>query len=126
MPRIFICFIILMSVTGCGEAPFTKEMRVFRQTVQEQVAAAELERWATNCIATGTITESGVPAEIRQLMPEGKVFLSGEIGTSDRIVLFWTGGGFGHWGIAVGIPNYECTLGTVQTHWTNGIWFWHE
>jgi hypothetical protein len=126
MPRILVFVVLVLSLTGCDETPMTKEMRAFRQSIQQKVVALDLEQWATNCIAKGTVTEDGASAAIRQLMREGEVSVSGEIGSPERIVLFWYGGGFGHWGIAVGAPTYKCMLGNVQTHWTNGIWFWHE
>ena len=126
MPRFLIIVVLVLSLTGCGEAPFTKEMRAFRQSVQQKVVASDLEEWATNCIAKGTVTEEGASDAIRQLMREGEVSISGDLGSPERIVSFWYGGGFGHWGIAVGAPTYNCRLGNVQTHWTNGIWFWHE
>lgn len=117
---------LLPLLAGCGEAPIAKEMRQFRQSVQQKVTASDLEQWATNCISKGAITEDGASQAVRQLMREGEVSISSEIGSQERTVQFWYGGGFGHWGIAVGAPTYTCRLGNVQTHWTNGIWFWHE
>ena len=128
MPHTVAILVLALFLAGCGEAPFAREMREFRQSVQQEVVATDLETWATNCIAKGVLSEDGASEAIRKLIREsdGEVSVSGKIGSPDGVVIFWYGGGFAHWGIAVGEPTYKCTLGNVQTRWTNGIWFWHE
>lgn len=97
---------------------------MFRQSFQQQVAAHDLEKWATNCIAKREVSDAAASEAIRHYMSEADVSVWSD--RDESIVCFKYGSGFGYWGVAIGNPKYKCNLGEVQTHWTNGIWFWHQ
>jgi hypothetical protein len=112
---------------GCYRLPSTEASRL-RHSVEKTIVASDLEKWATNCLAQGVVTTTGASESIRQVIREceGRVSVSKDGPNGEGIVLFVYGGGFGHWGLAVGGTDYKCGLGNAQTHWTNGIWFWNE
>jgi hypothetical protein len=124
--RSFLIMLLLLPLfVGC-EAPFTKQMREFQNSVKQKVIPSDLEQWATNCVANGAVTVDGASEGIRKLLRESEyVYISEDGKPPERVVNLMYGGGFGHWGIAVGSPTYRCRFGNVQTHWTNGIWFWY-
>jgi len=118
MLALFLLFV------GCGEGPITQRARLFRESFQRQVSVTELELWARGCLAKGVITEEGAPEAVRKLMRDADVSVLGD--GDKQVVCFIYGSGFGHWGLAIGDSTYQCKLGDVQNHWTNGIWFWHQ
>jgi len=128
---IFI-FATIMCV-GCKPAVET-QMEKLSQTVRQSVTPGELEVWATKVISNTPrerlfvpLSEDGAPEGVRKLIKDNASLEVGMDGLSNDVVVILTGGsGFGHWGFAVGKPNYSCSLGRVRSHWTNGIWFWHE
>jgi len=109
-------------------------MEELSQKVRQTVSPAELDIWAAKVISSTPkerlfthIPKDGAPEGIQKLLIESATLEVGVDGSSnDVVVIFTRGSGFGHWGFAVGKPNYSCSLGRVRSHWTNGIWFWHE
>ena len=109
-------------------------MEHLSQTVRQTVSPNELQIWASQVISNtprerlfGALPKDGAPKGIQQLVNESSSLELGMDGSSnDIVVIFTRGGGFGHWGFAVGSTTYACKFGRVQSHWTNGIWFWHE
>ena len=122
-----------MFCVGCKPAVET-QMQKLSQSVRQSVTPAELEGWATKIISSTPrqqvfvpLVKDGAPDGIRKLINDSDSLEVGVDGLSnDVVVVFTRGSGFGHWGFAVGTPKYACSLGRVQSHWTNGIWFWHE
>ena len=118
---------------GC-KRPADLRMEEFSKNVRQTINPAELESWATKVISNTPreqffveLTTNGVPEGIRRLMTNFETLEVGTDGLSnDKVVVFTRGSGFGHWGFAVGAPTYTCSFGHVQSHWTNGIWFWTE
>ena len=55
-----------------------------------------------------------------------RVSLATDSGSGQQAVVFFHGGGFGHWAIVVGAPDYKCRMGNRQAYWTNGVWFTWE
>jgi len=109
-------------------------MEELAKTVRHITNPAELEAWAAKIISNtpreGLFTElstNGAPKGVRNLLTNNATLYFMLDGLSnDAVVVFTAGGGFGHWGFAVGTFAYTCGLGSVQSHLTNGIWFWTE
>lgn len=120
---ITICLLIALA-TGCGSK---SRLREFADSVKNKVSATDLCQWATNAWASGQTSDLGKSGPLHDLIHAAEYTRVTEDGHShERIALICYGGGFGHWGVAVGASNYACSLGNHRVPWTNGIWFWSE
>ena len=127
-----IIFLVVLCA-GC-KRPADVRMEAFAKSVQQTVNPVEFESWATMVISNTPkeqffrgIPTNGVPKGVQNLMTDyATLCVGGDRLSNDVVVMYIRGSGFGHWGFAVGTPGYTCGLGKVQSHWTNGIWFWTE
>ena len=118
-----ICLLMALG-TGCGSK---NRLQGFAETVKSKVSATDFSNWATNALASGNTSEIGTSGPLHDLIHAAEYTRVIEDGHShERIALICYGGGFGHWGVAVGSSNYSCHLGNYRVPWTNGIWFWSE
>ena len=129
----FVIIIIAVACTSC-KRPADVRMEKFASSVRQTIAPGELETWALKTISDTPhernftdISTNNAPKGVRDLMTNFATLQIVEVGSSNNaVVLYARGGGFGHWGFAVGAPTYICDFGHTQEHWTNGIWFWTE
>ena len=118
----FRVLLLVVLFAACNSDP---ERVVWRRNIRKRINPSELEQWATNCMAKGMIITNGASEQLRWLMSGYGVNIETNYASTqpEVIVVFMTGGGFGHSAIIVGGPNYKCTMGDRQAYWTNGIWF---
>ena len=133
MRAVILIVLAFVFCAGCRR-PADVRMEEFGRNVRQTVDPVELEAWAA-LVITNTprekfykgIPTSGAPKGVREMLKDyGDIEVGIDGRSKDVIVICSRGGGFGHWGFAVGGPGYVCSLGNVQSHWTNGIWFWTE
>jgi hypothetical protein len=129
---IFIVVIVVACISCKRRADIRMEQ--FASSVRQTISPDELEAWALQTILKTPrehvytdISTNDAPKGIRELMTDFATLQIEEDGsTNNAVVVYTRGGGFGHWGFAVGAPTYICGFGHTQEHWTNGIWFWTE
>ena len=113
-----LLLVVLLTAAGCD-----RDRVGWQRSVQANVNPAELEQWATNCIAKGVVSTNDASEQIRQLMLGAHVSIATDSGSGHKAVVFMHGGGFGHWAVVVGPPDYKCMMGNRRAYWTNGVWF---
>lgn len=110
----------------------------FAEDVKKVVDPSALQQWAVAILqetahtnSSSEISRNRVPAGIRDLASQGSPFQDAwcDAGSDqNRTVWLVWGGGFGHWGIRVGIPSFRVSPDddNYYIEWKPGIYFWHE
>jgi hypothetical protein len=125
-------------VAGCGFG-CTKETEKFETTIKATVNPDELQAWATNLIATANfgsgnsigVKQADIPKWVGLIYKDqgdpGQVTIERtRNGDPDVFVQILYGGGFGHWGLAIGYPTMVSTNhdSCYSHYWKPGIYFW--
>jgi hypothetical protein len=131
--------IIILVAIVCGgcKRPADVQMENFAKTVRQTINPDDLQAWSAKMISNTTpdhffveysdLSTNAAPKGLQELMTNYATVSVVPAGSLNDVVLVYVqGGGFGHWGFAVGAPTYTCSFGHTQAHWTNGIWFWTE
>jgi hypothetical protein len=122
--RVLAIVLFALIITGCR--PPDSDLRRFEAGVRSSVSAEEAEAWANSVCSNsvGTLLPaSDLPGWIRGLPDSPRVLVCLDAKTGDKIVTLNAGGGFGMWGMVVGPPNYQSSLGSVRHHWTTEYGF---
>jgi hypothetical protein len=115
---------------------YQARLPTFANEIKKIIDPHELQQWAVaklNKAKTDSyeIPIDDVPEALRNmhskgLGPEGAFYVIGDLPRDSFIEIIW-GGGFGHWGIAVGAPSFEKPNGTNRyLEWIPGVYFWQE
>ena len=130
---VIVAVLLCIISTGCGPTPMESEFSQMIKKTKKTHNASDVKNAAFPLINS---TNQIVPKEIASL----PLFASdgSEIYVSDLAVtngkpqgiLFWTGSGFGHWGIAVcPFPGGEKAARVLKgeiTPWDDGVYFFLE
>ena len=132
---------IIVSLIGVGivwsfirEPGCIRDLREFAEGVEASVEPVALQAWATNILAqhtSGSISAAEIPDYVRHISTqEPEVMVSTT--TSDEVrpcVSIVYGGGFGHWGLKVGGPDFKVPTDidwSYYIQWKPGIYFWTQ
>ena len=111
-----------------------RELRQFAERVEVSVDPIALQMWATNTLAQharGDIPVSEIPDYVRRITrqsPAVSVSSAGDDGARSCVWIVY-GGGFGHWGLKVGGPDFRVPADTDWSYyieWKPGIYFWTQ
>jgi hypothetical protein len=136
--HLIFLIVILFLVVGCDRGVI-KEEEKFAAKVKATVNPDELQSWATNLIANANgfggnsirVSQTDVPKWVGLFYKDDGDF--GEIsierrgvGDTNAFVQILYGGGFGHWGLAIGNPSLVLTNHDSCNNdlWKPGIYFW--
>ena len=123
--------VAVVCVFGC-----TKEVEKFETKIKATVNPDELQTWATNVIATASfhgsdsfvVKQADIPKWVGLVYKDegdlGQVTV--ERSSEGEFVQILYGGGFGHWGLAIGSPTLVLTNhdSCYNEIWKPGIYFW--
>ncbi len=127
-----LVLVAIVYVSGC-----TDETAKFEAQVKATVNPDELQAWATNMISKASfhgrdswmVGQSDIPKWVGLIYKDegdpGEVTV--ERSSEGDFVQILYGGGFGHWGLAVGSPTLVLTTNGesgFQHLWKPGIYFW--
>ena len=104
----------------------------FAKHVKKTISAATLQTWVTNYLSTaadGPTTNLNLPnAMLRISIEQQPDIWTLRSGSGVQYLDFAYGGGFAHWGLAVGPTNFVLTPSDDRyvLDWVPGIYFWHE
>jgi hypothetical protein len=131
--RWILSVVIAAFVAACGSG-CTKETEKFQTKIKVTVNPDELQAWATNLIAKTSggdsivVKQADIPKWVGLIYKDegdpGEVTV--ERSSQGVYVEILYGGGFGHWGLAVGYPTLVLTNHDSCYHdlWKPGIYFW--
>ena len=108
----------------------------FADEVKKTINPQELQHWAVTTLDKTTshsfdIQPQDMPASLRTLKSrnlsmEMAYYEVGQSSKESYLVFMW-GGGFGHWGIDVGAPDFEQPDdGNTYLKWIPGVYFWKD
>jgi len=101
----------------------------FLEQVKQSLDPTEISAWAAETMADpppdGRIPKDKLPASVTTEWPDKHKQAWLAVCSTSHVIIAW-GGGFGHWGLAVGETNSFLGNGNYFLHWTNDIYVWHE
>jgi hypothetical protein len=110
--------------------PYRVSTAEFLERVKSRATSAALQEWAAavllayrNAAVLDDLPDADVPPFVRELDPPTAPRVL--IVPDSHVMLDW-GGGWGHWGLAVGPPNYKSEAELLFTiEWVPGIFAYH-
>ena len=122
-----------------GEHGSEQHVDDLAEDARKAIDPAELQQWATSALqayqlnnGNYTIPTNTIPASLRNLQSEDSTYEDISIDADkslppeSRSVWVTWGGGFGHWGMAVGTPDFKAISDDANyfIQWKPGIYFW--
>ncbi|MBI3876470.1 MAG: hypothetical protein HY300_11060 [Verrucomicrobia bacterium] len=113
-----------------GIKPYRVSTAEFLERIKSRATPAALQEWATGILRAypkaavlDDVPEAAVPRFVRELDPP---IAPRVLVVPDSHVMVDWGGGWGHWGLAVGPTNYKSDAELLFTiEWAPGIFAYH-
>jgi hypothetical protein len=124
--------VLLFVMFGCGPSGFQKHLYQLRVDTKKQHKVADVQAALVPFFSDQRMLTNQLPKEITSLPIFADDPTNIEVCTTEstNVLLFYIGGGFGHWGLIVARPGHDREISSWHrdraTPWEDGEYFYSE